>query len=326
MEKQQKAMNISLSQKKQQDKKAAYGLLLNKNNNKKSSTTTATTNVFGGGESSSSDDDDDDDTPQKDLRQEQAALRRRAAAAASYDFDGTYENNNQNKKVEKPKEEKRESRYIAQMLKASKRRNHERDVAFDRKAIKEQADEALEAEFMGKEKFVTSAYKRKLAERDLWTKEEEEAEKRNGDVTKDTNMAGFYGNLIKNNVAMGSGGGGQRSEATTNDQRPEEQNEKQKSTTPGFLDGFEAPSSGEKENNDTTGNENEQPPPKPSFLDGFQSAGDSDPKQKDGPVVSEELKPIDNKKSDRQLREEKVKAARKRYFERRGVTDTESSQ
>ena len=88
-----------------------------------------------------------------------------------------------------PKEKK--SRYIGELLKAAKQRERERDVIHERKVAKEQAQE--EAEYMGKDKFVTKAYKQKLAERELWAQEEEarRLEEEEEDVTKRTGEGAF---------------------------------------------------------------------------------------------------------------------------------------
>lgn len=71
---------------------------------------------------------------------------------------------------------------------------------------KEQDDEA--AEFGEKEKFVTSAYRRKLEEDAKWLADEKqrEADEERDDVTKKTNMDSFYVNLFSGNTATGTAG------------------------------------------------------------------------------------------------------------------------
>eukprot|EP00934_Nitzschia_sp_Nitz4_P003666 Nitzschia sp. Nitz4//scaffold91_size79674//25029//25807//NITZ4_005360-RA/size79674-snap-gene-0.117-mRNA-1//1//CDS//3329560079//3656//frame0 len=103
--------------------------------------------------------------------------------------------------------EPKKSRYIADLLKASKKRERERDAIFERKVAKEQAEEEQMEEYAGKEKFVTKAYRRKLEEREQWQAEQEEMERQESaqDVRKRTGgmaMASFYGNMTRN-VAMG---------------------------------------------------------------------------------------------------------------------------
>lgn len=78
-----------------------------------------------------------------------------------YDYDGVYDKMHAlEKKLKEP--DTKESRYISDLLEAAKKRGHERDIANERKISREQEQE--EAEFQGKDKFVTKAYKQKLAE------------------------------------------------------------------------------------------------------------------------------------------------------------------
>jgi len=160
---------------------------------------------------------------------EQVALRNRAEMTMAlstsnpsdlFDYDGQYESfslGHQNEASKKLKEdggpkktlgkEKKESRYVADLLQHAKIRQQEREIIEERKIAKEQAED--EKEFIGKEKFVTKTYKRKLAERESWLVEEEERSKKEQaeDVTKQKNgsavMASFYGNLTRN-IAMGA--------------------------------------------------------------------------------------------------------------------------
>ncbi|CAM9891783.1 unnamed protein product [Ectocarpus sp. 4 AP-2014] len=99
--------------------------------------------------------------------------------------------------------EKRQPKYIGNLLKQAKMRAVESDRIFDRKLQKEREEQdKLEGE--ATMKFVTSAYKKKLMEQKKWELQqqlEDEREQRN-DVTK-TGMGGFYSNLITKNIAMG---------------------------------------------------------------------------------------------------------------------------
>ncbi|CAM9714420.1 unnamed protein product [Hapterophycus canaliculatus] len=99
--------------------------------------------------------------------------------------------------------EKRQPKYIGNLLKQAKMRAVESDRIFDRKLQKEREEQdKLEGE--ATMKFVTSAFKKKLMEQKKWELQqqlEEERETRN-DVTK-TGMSGFYSNLITKNIAMG---------------------------------------------------------------------------------------------------------------------------
>jgi coiled-coil domain-containing protein 55 len=119
---------------------------------------------------------------------EQAALRKRAEASLqSYDYDGQYDSFTKNKAPEpKKSNEDKSSKYISRLLESSKRRTREQEIVYEKKIAKEQAMEEEEMQYEGKERFITSAYKRKLAEREEWMKEEKERERleKEEDVTK----------------------------------------------------------------------------------------------------------------------------------------------
>ena len=152
----------------------------------------------------------------REIAAEQAALRRRAEAAmastsnmdsAVYDYDGEYDSFATGKK-EPPSTKtqqtepagKGQSRYISNLLKSAQRRSKEQEIIYERKIVKEQADDT---EFEGKEKFITSAYKKKLAEREVWAKEEEERVKREeeNDVTQKKGGSFLFG--FSRNMMMG---------------------------------------------------------------------------------------------------------------------------
>jgi coiled-coil domain-containing protein 55 len=301
-------MNISLSSaaEKQKQKKAKLSFGLNTSAPSKKS------NVFG-----DNDEDDDDDNEEsgrdqvnRDLLREQEALRRRASSALnSYDFDGTYVETS--KVGEAPASTKRESRYIADMMKKAVKRNYERDIALERKVAKEQAAE--EADFLGKEKFVTSAYKKKLAERELWKQEEEEQSRRDEkeDVTKRKDgLIGFYSNFNKN----ASMGGTEVTKQAHDRQHVDEPSQ------PSFLDGFEP--AGDCNDVETSPGRTTS---KPSFLDGFEASSiNADDRAKD----NEEEKGVtpSSASSLQQRRCDKIAKARLRYFQRRGITEQEALQ
>ena len=68
----------------------------------------------------------------------------------------------------------RQPRYIKQLLKKAKEREFEMDIVYERQVAKEQAqDKHL---YGDKEQFVTSAYKKKLKEREQWLAEEKQRE------------------------------------------------------------------------------------------------------------------------------------------------------
>lgn len=235
------------------------------------------------------------------LLSEQAALRKRAQEAV-YDYDGEYDTFKQPEKVA-PKQEERKSRYIGGLLKAADQRKRERDIVYERKVAKEQAEEDAEVDFRGKDKFVTAAYKKKLEERELWLAEEEskrKAEEAN-DVTKQTGglaMANFYGNMNRN-VAMGGG-------------EPEN-------------DRMEIPNTGDKEkkpseSRKTSETHQDSPQLKGDFTVGFEMAkGGVDEKEMN---LDEDSKdPAAERLRKRQRREQKIKEARERYFERHGIKE-----
>ena len=301
---------------------------------------TKSKNVFGG------DDDDDDsdhnnsdddggrkrrgktntkasvrDEVNRDLAAEQAALRKRASTAV-YDFDGTYqerEDPSKKKKQQNNSEEdgKRESRYIANLMKTAKRRNYERDLVFERKMAKEQAQEEAEnVDFMGKEKFITSAYKRKLAERQEWAKQDEEAQKKEDeeDVTKRKGglaFASFYNNMARGPTLEKKKDGNKGKTDPGKDAREE----RNRSGSRDGDSGAEQPSSENRSRQYDSRNDHGQ---KHDFMDGFEPATETG-RDKDHSVDAqgnEDHGSSAPSKSVRQLRMEKIVAARASYFER----------
>ena len=216
-------------------KKIGFGLNNRKQGKQKS--------VFSNNSSSSEDEEDDaahadkEDATKaarqafnKELVAEQAALRSRAEKAISsatnagsnvYDYDAEYEsfghsnadNSNAPEKgrASKANDAKPESKYIQNLLQKAKERNYEREIVMERKIAREQAqEEEANEEYMGKDKFVTKSYKKKLQEREVWLQQEEKKQKREEveDVTKKAAGAaimGFYGNLSRIGGAEGPG-------------------------------------------------------------------------------------------------------------------------
>lgn len=166
-------MNINLSgSKKKAGKSLGFGL--NKRSKKPKS------NVFdddgdessdGGNNINNEQDDkkkskkDERDAVNREIAAEQEALRNRAKkamAAASgdslYDYDGAYDSFNPKKGTEKESqkdESPKKSRYIQDLMKQAEKRNVERDAIYERKVAREQEEEDAQADFRGKEKFVT---------------------------------------------------------------------------------------------------------------------------------------------------------------------------
>ncbi|KAG9443256.1 hypothetical protein H6P81_014596 [Aristolochia fimbriata] len=153
-----------------------------------------------------------------------------------FDYDGVYDDMKQ--KMAQPlmkDRQERKSKYIEKLMAKARVREREHEIVYERKLAKERSkDDHLFAE---KEKFVTSAYKKKLAEQAEWLEEErlrqlrEEKEdlcsnftihsifirsimflifllKKLGSlllhVTKKEDLSDFYFNLSKN-VAFGGG-------------------------------------------------------------------------------------------------------------------------
>lgn len=124
-----------------------------------------------------------------------------------YDYDAEYESFTTNKKdskedtTKKKEEKKKESQYISNLLKTAEKRQMEQEIIYERQIAKEQSIEDTNEEYINKEKFITSAYKRKLEERNVWEqKDKQKSEKEKlEDVTKKGSdgsaFIGFYGNM-----------------------------------------------------------------------------------------------------------------------------------
>ncbi|XP_059659643.1 uncharacterized protein LOC132306319 [Cornus florida] len=121
-----------------------------------------------------------------------------------FDYDGVYDEMKEN--VVRPvahDRQERKSKYIQTLMEKAKEREREHEIVYERKLAKERSqDEHLYAD---KDKFVTSAYKKKLAEQAKWLEEERlrQLREEKDDVTKKSDISDFYFNLSKN-VAFGS--------------------------------------------------------------------------------------------------------------------------
>ncbi|GAB4824635.1 hypothetical protein Ancab_007507 [Ancistrocladus abbreviatus] len=121
-----------------------------------------------------------------------------------FDYDGVYEE--MKDKVARPQKQDRQERkpkYIQALMDKAKQREREHEIVYERKLAKERSkDDHL---FADKDKFVTNAYKRKLAEQANWLQEERlrELREEKEDVTKKSDISDFYFNLSKN-VAFGA--------------------------------------------------------------------------------------------------------------------------
>ncbi|TVU00299.1 hypothetical protein EJB05_54287 [Eragrostis curvula] len=97
----------------------------------------------------------------------------------------------------------RESKYIAQLKEKAEQRKREQDIIYERKLQKERSKE--DHLFGDKDKFVTSAYRKKLEEQQKWLEEEKRRQRQEEkeDVTKKKDLSDFYFGL-QNNVAFGA--------------------------------------------------------------------------------------------------------------------------
>ncbi|KAJ3696735.1 hypothetical protein LUZ61_000440 [Rhynchospora tenuis] len=86
----------------------------------------------------------------------------------------------------------------------AKEREREHEIIYERKLIKERSKE--DHLYGDKEKFVTSAYRKKLAEQAKWLEEDRlrQLKEEQDDVTKKKDLSEFYFGLNKN-IALGGG-------------------------------------------------------------------------------------------------------------------------
>ncbi|XP_038877232.1 nuclear speckle splicing regulatory protein 1-like [Benincasa hispida] len=159
-------------------------------------------------------DDDDDDVEREISRQasKNKALKdiedqhRKALEEdpSVFDYDGVYDQ--MKEKAVQPRaydREERKPKYIQNLMKKAQEREREQEIIYERKLAKERSkDDHL---YAGKDKFVTSAYKKKLAEQAKWMEEERlrQLREEKEDVTKKSDITDFYFNLQKN-IAYGA--------------------------------------------------------------------------------------------------------------------------
>ncbi|CAN0890807.1 Nuclear speckle splicing regulatory protein 1 [Linum grandiflorum] len=120
-----------------------------------------------------------------------------------FDYDGVYDEMKQ--AIVRPRiedKEQKKSKYIETLKAKSIERERQQEIVYERKIAKERSiDDHLYAD---NDKYVTNAYKKKLAERNQWLEEEKlrELKEQKDDVTKKSDLSDFYFNLNKN-VAFG---------------------------------------------------------------------------------------------------------------------------
>eukprot|EP01018_Ginkgo_biloba_P029305 Gb_11153 [translate_table: standard] len=122
-----------------------------------------------------------------------------------FDYDCVYdEMKNKRARPLEHDRSKRESKYIGKLMEKAKARQQEQEIIHERILAKERSKE--DELYGNKEKFVTNAYKKKLAEREKWVEEERLRELREEAhyVSKKNDMSDFYRNLLQINVAFGA--------------------------------------------------------------------------------------------------------------------------
>ena len=178
-----------------------------------------------------------EETVNEELGRMHAKARAAAAAADAaaeeeagvYDYDGVYDEMQEERALQRqarlrgaqgasagagagaaadaPKE-RQKARYIGAIMEAHKEREIENDKLFERKMQKEAE---AEAHLYGdKERFMTSAYKKKLAAREEYeaAQKAKEAADAANDVTKRADLSGFYSNLLHGTLAGDAKQGG----------------------------------------------------------------------------------------------------------------------
>ncbi|CAI9088085.1 OLC1v1022321C1 [Oldenlandia corymbosa var. corymbosa] len=162
------------------------------------------------------DDDDDEDNVERDIIRQAhknkslrdvEELQKKALEEdpSAFDYDGVYDQMKQ--KAARPiahDKQERKPKYIAALMEKAKQREREHEIVYERKVAKDLAqDQHLHP---NKDKFITSAYKKKLEEQKKWLAEERLRDllEQKEDVTKKKDMTDFYFGLHKN-VAFGGG-------------------------------------------------------------------------------------------------------------------------
>ncbi|XP_065017826.1 uncharacterized protein LOC135644289 [Musa acuminata AAA Group] len=116
-----------------------------------------------------------------------------------FDYDGVYDE--MKGKIAHPKVKdrtERKSKYIETLMEKAKQREGDHEIVYERKLLKGRSkDDHL---FVDKEKFVISAYKKKIAEQEKWLDEERlrQIREERDDVTKKSDLSDFYFGLGEN--------------------------------------------------------------------------------------------------------------------------------
>ncbi|XP_031280460.1 nuclear speckle splicing regulatory protein 1-like [Pistacia vera] len=162
----------------------------------------------------SQDDDDDDDVEReisrhasknKSLREIEEQQKKALEEDPSvFDYDGVYDEMKEKSfrhKVQDRQDTK--PKYIQKLIQKAEERKREHDIIYERKLTKERSKE--DHLYEDKDKFVTSAYRKKLEEQKKWEAEQRLRDLRDEKdaVTKKSDLSDFYFNLGKN-VAFGA--------------------------------------------------------------------------------------------------------------------------
>ena len=329
---------------------------------------------FGGGDDS--DDDSSDDkgisnnnarsSINKEIAAEQAALRKRAQSAMAkasldtnvYDYDAEYDTFSSGKKmldaIEAAKQqaklkqsstnEPKKSKYISSLLKTAERRNQEQEIIYEKSIIKEQSKE--DTQYEGKDKFITTSYKRKLAEREQWAKEEKERTKNEeeNDVTKKkVGVGSFMFGGIGRSLLLGSSSGGGNAEAGDYvNNNGEKKSDKGNSSVHELPDDNKGKDGGQHDNNEYQRRESSTRDTEHRW-DGSNNKRTSDDdyydsnrkrpppinnnNNTDGNLTKDTMPQSSSAvKTRKQILEEraiKISEAKERYFKRRGLTPTQ---
>ncbi|CAN6241680.1 unnamed protein product [Urochloa humidicola] len=177
-------------------------------------------------------DNDDDDVETEILRQgakkralqkvEEQQKKAIEEDPSVYAYDEVYDD--MKEKEARPKMQDkvvRQSKYIAQLKEKAEQRKREHDIVYERKLQKERSKE--DHLFGDKDKFVTSAYRKKLEEQQKWLEEERirQLREEREDVTKKKDLSDFYFGLEKN-VAFGAHGNAKNADPRKSDNKPED--------------------------------------------------------------------------------------------------------
>lgn len=161
-------------------------------------------------------DDDDEDNVEKAIARQAAKnrslkeveLQHKAALeqdSTVFAYDEVYDDFKAASTTSKATEqEHNKPKYITKLLDKAKVRQQEQEIIYERKLLKERQKE--DHLYGDKDKFVTSAYKKKLAEQAKWLEEERLRELREqaAEVTNKGDLSDFYHNLLSKNVAFGA--------------------------------------------------------------------------------------------------------------------------